>query len=207
MLFGEPIPNPAKDPQSLNVAATPFTLGDVVCYVSNGGDVQTVDAYTGTAETDLTNGYGLPGAASSVGDIAMRNDGRLMGVSNPAPTNAGSGVEEEINTQYAGANYAGALLSSLADGIQTFDLGPNSATPTATATPTGMPAGVQMQAMTYVSNPSAADDAVSGYYNRPDADQHPGSPRACRGERSRPNVNQDTLPYMTEPLVSHAGGG
>ena len=86
-----------SDPTTLNLAATPFTLGDTVCYVSTGGDLQTVDAYTGAVETDVTAGAGLPDAAGvSYGDIAMRNDGKLFGT-----TNDGSDYWVGIDTGFA----------------------------------------------------------------------------------------------------------
>ena len=72
----------------LDLTPDDYTLGDVVMYVNIGGDLYTVDPFTGAAETDVTDYDGdptndLPGAASGsvwYNDIAMRSDGRLYTV-------------------------------------------------------------------------------------------------------------------------------
>ncbi|HUY35205.1 MAG TPA: DUF4214 domain-containing protein [Pirellulales bacterium] len=64
----------------LNTSATPFTLGNVVLYVDQGGaggQLQTVNPSTGALETTVGP---TPGTGLGYGDIAMRNDGQLYGV-------------------------------------------------------------------------------------------------------------------------------
>ncbi len=61
---------------SLSTNVIPFTLSDVVLYVSQGRGLSTVNPFTGRVETyvgDLSSGN------SSVLDLAMRSDGRLFG--------------------------------------------------------------------------------------------------------------------------------
>ncbi|MGQ9504528.1 MAG: GEVED domain-containing protein [Thermogutta sp.] len=69
--------------QRLSLVPDEFKLGDVVFYVITGNDLFTVDPFTGQTETDVTdwvNPY-LPGSPDiQYHDIAMRNDGRLMTV-------------------------------------------------------------------------------------------------------------------------------
>ncbi len=81
--------------QRLSLVPDEFQLGDVVFYAlagqqqtyrENGYELYTVDPFTGTLETDVTDwgDDGLPGVSGGIyyGDIAMRNDGRLMTVTN-----------------------------------------------------------------------------------------------------------------------------
>jgi subtilisin-like proprotein convertase family protein len=67
--------------QRLSLVPDEFKLGDVVFYTLTGTDLFTVDPFTGATETDVTdwNDPYLPGSPGIVyHDIAMRNDGRLM---------------------------------------------------------------------------------------------------------------------------------
>jgi len=67
--------------QRLSLVPDEFKLGDVVFYTLTETDLYTVDPFTGATETDVTDwsdAY-LPGSPNTVyHDIAMRNDGRLM---------------------------------------------------------------------------------------------------------------------------------
>ncbi|GAB6185874.1 GEVED domain-containing protein [Thermopirellula anaerolimosa] len=70
--------------QRLSLVPDEFKLGDVVFYTLTGTDLYTVDPFTGQVETDVTDWADpyLPGSPNIVyHDIAMRNDGRLMTVS------------------------------------------------------------------------------------------------------------------------------
>jgi len=69
--------------QRLSLVPDEFHLGDVVFYTLTGTDLFTVDPFTGAVETDVTDWSDpyLPGSPNTVyHDIAMRNDGRLMTV-------------------------------------------------------------------------------------------------------------------------------
>lgn len=81
--------------QRLSLVPDEFQLGDVTFYAlagsqgtyrENGYELYTVDPFTGALETDVTDwgDDGLPGVTGGTyyGDIAMRNDGRLMTVTN-----------------------------------------------------------------------------------------------------------------------------
>ncbi|MHC4177578.1 MAG: zinc metalloprotease, partial [Planctomycetota bacterium] len=90
---GRPYPNnlepwPYSTPlfPNMNLHADDFHLGDVVLYVTTGGDLYTVDPFTGAFETDVTNRQAasdllpdvFPRPWLTYGDIAMRNDGMLF---------------------------------------------------------------------------------------------------------------------------------
>ena len=60
--------------QQLSVNVRPFTLADVVLFVSTGGNVFTANAYTGGTQTNFNQYLGF----GSAGDIDMRPDGRLF---------------------------------------------------------------------------------------------------------------------------------
>jgi len=99
--------------QRLSLVPDEFQLGDVVFYTLTGTDLYTIDPFTGTLETDVTdwsNPY-LPGAPSmTYGDIAMRNDGRLMTVS--------SGPGANFNPRYREFDTGnGSLLLDVDTGI------------------------------------------------------------------------------------------
>ena len=65
------------DTIALGTHVLPFTLADVVLYVSQGGGLSTVNASTGAVETNVGNIS--VGNNGDVLDIAMRSDGRLFG--------------------------------------------------------------------------------------------------------------------------------
>ena len=92
---------------SLNLDAhiRPFTLGDVVLFVSTSGSLHTVDAYQGGVETTLVTGR------FNIGDIDMRTDGRLFQYDGPAGDGGNNGILREINS----AN--GAIVSSAGDAV------------------------------------------------------------------------------------------
>ena len=112
----------------LNTAAQPFTLGDVPLYVSTPTQLYTSDAYTGAEETQVSEPIpGLPYTSVSpfvsYGDIAMRNDGRLYGITSspglPPPAvnqNTWSGTLVQFDTGDA----SNAPISTQANGIITY---------------------------------------------------------------------------------------
>ncbi|MHB9077543.1 MAG: Ig-like domain-containing protein [Pirellulaceae bacterium] len=61
---------------ALSTQVLPFTLSDVVLYVSQGDGLSTVDPYIGGVETYVGN---LAPGNSQILDLAMRSDGRLFG--------------------------------------------------------------------------------------------------------------------------------
>jgi len=99
----------------LNSSATPFTLGDTVLYVDQGGgggQLQTVNPFTGALETTVG---GTPGTGLGYGDIAMRNDGQLYGITQ-GTSDASAGTFNQLSTGNA------AVLSSQQDNLQTYYL-------------------------------------------------------------------------------------
>ncbi|HPZ82187.1 MAG TPA: PPC domain-containing protein, partial [Thermogutta sp.] len=76
--------------QRLSLVPDEFKLGDVVFYTLTGTDLFTVDPFTGATETDVTdwNDAYLPGSPQiTYHDIAMRNDGRLMTITQGSGAN------------------------------------------------------------------------------------------------------------------------
>ncbi len=100
----------------LALAVDQFHLGDVVLYVTNGADVFTIDPFTGVVETDLTGPTAVisGGETNPFGDIIMRADGRLFGMSTGA-FDADSGHYMQISTA------DGAILYDQDDGIITYE--------------------------------------------------------------------------------------
>ena len=90
---------------TLDANVRPFTLGDVVLFVSTPGSIRTVDAYQGGIETTLVTGR------FNIGDIDMRTDGRLFQYDGPAGDGGNNGILREINS----AN--GGIISSAGDGV------------------------------------------------------------------------------------------
>ncbi|MCX7413819.1 MAG: Ig-like domain-containing protein [Planctomycetia bacterium] len=93
-----------KDDSSLALHVTPFTLSDVILFVSTATSLKTFDAMRGgAAETEIVMN---DGAASNIGDLVMRSDGTLYsysGLANVANTagrldriDAGTGVRTAI---------------------------------------------------------------------------------------------------------------
>ncbi len=98
---------PGTIPIDLNASAVPFTLADVVLYMTDGFDLMTVNPFTGQISTFVTdprrtgtvNGIqeyladAAPGSNLSYFDLAMRDDSRLysftrgLGDNNTAETN------------------------------------------------------------------------------------------------------------------------
>ena len=91
---------------SLSTNVVPFTLSDVVLYVSinNGEQLVTVDAFTGIRET--TVGDIGPGA-EDVRDLAMRSDGRLFGAREIPNDTTTSGALYEIDAGNASQTLIG----------------------------------------------------------------------------------------------------
>ncbi len=119
-----------------------YTLGNVVLYVTgpNGSssELYTTNPSTGGKVTDQGT------LASSVGDLAMRNDGELYDLS-LGTTDANSGNYTQVNTGTA------ASISSQNDGIQTYQIDINNPTNPTTGQPNYVAynKGVQFTAMAY----------------------------------------------------------
>ncbi|HQU41252.1 MAG TPA: sialidase family protein, partial [Pirellulales bacterium] len=160
-------PQQTQQIASLNTSAVPFTLGNVVLFVSQSpytnasgalqpGDLQTVNPYTGALETDIGPLNPLPPPPGSVitsGDgfhgMAMRNDGELYGLT-LGTTDATSGEYDQIDTGIAATTQVGQV------GIITR-----------TNAPTGLASqniGVQIQAMAYVQNGTTRQLFAIGSY-------------------------------------------
>ena len=81
--------------QSIDLTPNQFTLADVTMYTNTGDNLDTVSPLTGGYETDVTGGANthlpLTGNGTTYGDIAMRPDGELFGMtdSTNSATNAG----------------------------------------------------------------------------------------------------------------------
>ncbi len=113
-------------PIELNTYASDFYLGDVTFYVLTDTDLYTVDPYTGTTETDVTDTGLLPetdsGALLTYGDIVMRNDGELYDATRGSTSalydqNQTSGLISNVNTGDARTVY-----SITSDGLITYGL-------------------------------------------------------------------------------------
>ncbi len=109
------------DPISLNVYAEEYTLDDVVLYVTSGGDLYTVNPYTGQVLTDVTGAGAnyLPGVAENgygYRDIIMRADGRLYSLTAGAydPTEENQGLYTQFSPE------DGSQLSQVNDGITAY---------------------------------------------------------------------------------------
>ncbi len=82
-----PTPSQLQQIQALNASAVPFSLGDVVLFVDQGqtaagvpGHLQTVNPFTGGLVTDIGPTRGSVVGSTGYDDIAMRDDGRLYGL-------------------------------------------------------------------------------------------------------------------------------
>jgi VCBS repeat-containing protein len=96
----------------LETHVTPFTLSDVVMYVTAGDVLYTVDGMTGVRETRIGN---ISGGNPRTEDIAMRSDGRLYGVESLPQTQNTAGRLVEID-------WADAAQSTIGnDSIPDFD--------------------------------------------------------------------------------------
>ncbi len=119
-------------PAQLNLSATPFQLGDVVTYVTNGFDLYTINPFTGQLQTDITHPASINSQGGSqlfIGenvnlvyqDLAMRDDGRLFmypqGTTTGTDTPTVNGAYRQID-----AGSAELISSQSANPIQTFDL-------------------------------------------------------------------------------------
>lgn len=134
----------------VGLTADEFHLGDVILYVNTGTDLFTVNPFTGGQETDVTGPAPaqLPLSANGVtiGDIAMRNDGRLYTLTiGNGNTNfdqlAQSGNYIQLSTEN------GANLSSVDDKIVTYQFDPQ-----APDTLVSYNAGVQFEALAHLDN-------------------------------------------------------
>ena len=140
-------PQQTQQIASLNTSAVPFTLGNVVLFVSQSpyknasgvlqpGHLETVNPYSGSLETDVGP---LTGSGSGFHGMAMRNDGELFGLT-LGTTDFTSGQWDQIDTG-----------TGVATQVGTDSLG----IVTRTNAPNGLAAqniGVQVQAMAYVQN-------------------------------------------------------
>lgn len=83
---------PGLTPAQLNLNADTMMLNDVNTWIVDGGEMLTIDPHSGQVETDVTsNTRILPqvqtNPAYTYSDVAMRNDGRLFTLANPADPN------------------------------------------------------------------------------------------------------------------------
>jgi len=62
---------------------TPFTLSDVVLFVTNGRNLQRVDPLNGGVQATIVNDYGIN---RDIGDLLMRSDGNLYSYAGLSPT-------------------------------------------------------------------------------------------------------------------------
>ncbi|HJT30507.1 MAG TPA: DUF4214 domain-containing protein [Pirellulales bacterium] len=93
----QPTPAQLQQVQSLNAGAVPFSLGNVVLFVDQKeinnvpGHLETVNPFSGGLVTDIGPTPGGVAGSQGYGDIAMRNDGRLYGMTlGPNSNTAGS---------------------------------------------------------------------------------------------------------------------
>ncbi len=131
---------PGTAATELNQAAVPFNLGDVPLYILTAQDLYTVNSYTGTQETQVDDGRALPYTNPqayqsgldpyvSYGDLLMRNDGRLYGVTQapgigapPTPNGVNQSLWSGTSVQLDTGNASNAPISTQPDGIKTFEV-------------------------------------------------------------------------------------
>ena len=158
----------AQDPKVLNLAAEPYHLGDVVCYVQSDGGLETVDAFTGAVETTLGNTTGTTGA--NAGDLAMVPGTNYTGtlysitaavVSPTADQNASAGVLCTLDTG------TGTATAQQSDGIVTYRNSLTQAPPALDVAgdnnPAGEKGGVAMNAMVNISGTWYVIGNADGY--------------------------------------------
>ena len=119
---GSLIANQSAQPISLTPNA--YTLSDVTLYstaADNGGTVlDTVDPLDGGYETNVTNGGILPQSPTvTYGDIAMRADGELFGITDDPNSDTLAGQYVQLSTSEAQN-----AVSTTADGILSYDVDP-----------------------------------------------------------------------------------
>ncbi|MBN1911069.1 MAG: VCBS repeat-containing protein [Pirellulales bacterium] len=111
----------------LNVHVDDHHLNDVVLFVSTGSDLITIDPLTGTLETDVTGpNVLLPDSpVIQYGDLAMRNDGRLMSIVQNASV---AGDRNPFNGSYRELSTGdGSLVIDNDDGIVAYHVKDTSA--------------------------------------------------------------------------------
>ena len=124
---GEDGGSTSSDPRFL-LELTPlqYHLGDVALFVNTaGGKLHTVDPFTGSAEVDITEAGTMLsfGGPISYGDVAMRNDGRLVSFSR-GNTDGNSGNYQQIDTgtgAQTGINSDDAIITYQLDLDNPFD--------------------------------------------------------------------------------------
>ncbi len=67
---------------SLANTTTPFTLGDVVLFVTNGTNLQRIDPLNGGVQATIVANYGV---GRNIGDLLMRSDGNLYSYAGLSP--------------------------------------------------------------------------------------------------------------------------
>ncbi|MDZ4783573.1 MAG: hypothetical protein SGJ19_25275, partial [Planctomycetia bacterium] len=102
---------PGESVEELNANANTLMLNDVNTWVVAGGEMYTVDAYSGYLETDVTEqGEVLPDVQENgyrYTDVQMRNDGRLFTIANITGNDPSSVLREITPTEGAtGLSYA-----------------------------------------------------------------------------------------------------
>ena len=113
LLRQEPVDSVTEVSTAMTLTPEAFNLTDVTLYVNTQGNLYTVNPFTGTSETDVSGGAGLPNTpATTYNDIAMRADGELY-------TLDSQGNYDQLDT-----GNAHSLDSQQSDGITCYQLDP-----------------------------------------------------------------------------------
>ncbi len=213
--------------ESINLTADQYTLADVTMYTNTAtnnkgnADLYTVSPLTGGYETDVTGDTGLPQTPKvTYGDIAMRPDGELYGMTN-VPASLGSEKVAGQFVQFDTGDAANAISATF-DGIQQYQLSPTSANAVIEQTDVGF----NVNAMAYgplvklpanwpifvVGNRAAGGNGVTIEHNllyklNPNgtAINYPEAPLTAFN--GGPTLNSDVIPLAALDTTTGGGGG
>lgn len=105
---------------SLANAVTPFTLSDVVLFVTNGTNLQRVDPLNGGVQATIVANYGT---GRDIGDIIMRSDGNLYSYAGRSPTPPFSNTAGQLESIDAGTGTRTTVgLDNLPDRVPNADV-------------------------------------------------------------------------------------
>lgn len=111
---------------SLPNTVAPFTLGDVVLFVTNGTNLQRVDPLNGGVQATIVNNYGV---GRNIGDLLMRSDGNMYSYAGLSPTPPFSNTAGQLESIDAGTGTRTTVgLDNLPDSV------PNTPVTNATST-------------------------------------------------------------------------
>ncbi|NUQ63595.1 MAG: hypothetical protein HUU20_14055, partial [Pirellulales bacterium] len=113
---GTPIPEYLG--KRLTIVPNEFNLADVVTYITTGGDIYTINPFTGDFQTDVSDSSDPTGGDLLYQDIAMRDDGWLTALEYRG-TNVQNGDYVRISTE--NANTQTVLATT---GINTYEQDP-----------------------------------------------------------------------------------